>query len=855
MKTLSAVFAAGLTVFSIGGPSFGTAAERVHIDDSGVMRWSADNREVALFGANYCLPSSSDYRAAGYLGVDRKKLIEQDMTHFARMGWDGLRLAIWGDWENCDREGNLIVNDHLDLLDYLIFCVKQRGISMLFTPIHRHSALWPDGKDSEAIQGFSKFHPPAELGTNPAAIAAQQNYIRQILQHVNPYTGVALKDEPSILFIELINEPHHHADDFAGSVSYIDALADAVRDTGCEKLLFYNLSQDFRMGPAIAASKVQGFTFGWYPTGLVARRTLHENYLRWVDSYTPLHEPDVPKMPRLVYEFDSADILSGYMYPAMARAYREVGAQFAAMFAYDMLATAPYNLGWQTHYLNPVYSPKKAVSAIIAAEVMRTLPRGETYGGYPENRRFGPFRVSYEEDSSEMTTSGKFLHANDTLTSPPNPTALQKIVGVGSSPVVDYPGLGSYFLDKLADGQWRLELYPDALFVQDPFAQRLNYQSVSSQLVWRTWPMHLTLPDLGSAFSVKPLNRGNTHRAEARNGTFDIRPGVYLLSRDGMEAHDLPRRVGQLALDEFVCPPAQDFSTQVVSHLQRDYSSDRALNVEVDVVSNAAPTNVVLRISGTNDSGSPEIREILMSPKRGYRYAATIPAQLFPPGSLELSVIVKSNGAVATFPESDKPAWTAKLVEPSQPVVLFEAARDANLIFTLRTRTEQPGGYLDRRAATADEPATVALHFPANESASPHALALSIKDSILDRATNLSGAKSIRATVRGTGELVQLALIENDGTTWITDVPLERAWASVEITLSQLRPGTALKIPQGYPGTWNRDLLSPTTREQPSRRPALEKLEHLQLHATFHADSSTDTETSAELRSIELILK
>ena len=74
-------------------------------------------------------------------------------------------------------------------------------------------------------------------------------------------------------------------------------------------------------------------------------------------------------------EIDQADLLTGYLYPAMARTYRAVGAQFAAMFAYDMLRTAPFNLGWQTHYLNLVHTPKKAVSAVIAAEAMRRLPR------------------------------------------------------------------------------------------------------------------------------------------------------------------------------------------------------------------------------------------------------------------------------------------------------------------------------------------------------------------------------------------------------------------------------------------------------------------------------------------------
>src|SRR3972149_2404855 len=116
----------------------------VYIDDSGVIRWEDNNEEVALFGANYCLPSACDYRAAGYISNDRKKMVDQDMAHFARMGWDGLRICLWGDWENSDKQGNLMVNDHLDLMDYLIYKAKEREIYMLFTPITTYSALWPD---------------------------------------------------------------------------------------------------------------------------------------------------------------------------------------------------------------------------------------------------------------------------------------------------------------------------------------------------------------------------------------------------------------------------------------------------------------------------------------------------------------------------------------------------------------------------------------------------------------------------------------------------------------------------------------------------------------------------------------
>src|SRR5258708_39947709 len=109
-------------------------------------------------------------------------------------------------------------------------------------------------------------------------------------------------------------------------------------------------------------------------------------------------QADLKGKPRIVYEFDQADLLTGTMYPAMARTFRTVGAQFATMFAYDMLRTAPFNLGWQTHFLNLVHTPRKAISAAIAAEALRRLPRMQDYGRYPDNLRFGDFRLSYADD-------------------------------------------------------------------------------------------------------------------------------------------------------------------------------------------------------------------------------------------------------------------------------------------------------------------------------------------------------------------------------------------------------------------------------------------------------------------------
>jgi len=203
------------------------ADRAVFLDSTGVVRWRDDGTEISLFGATYVVTTASDYRAAGYVHADRKQMIDEDMAQFARMEWDGIRLTFWGDWEASDSAGNLIANDHLDLLDYLIARARERGIYMLFSPIQLYGSNWPDAIADTSAPGFGRHFGKGPMGTDPKAIAAQVNYLRQIVNHVNPYTGVALKDEPAILFVELVNEPWHHPEDVAGSVRYIDTLTEA----------------------------------------------------------------------------------------------------------------------------------------------------------------------------------------------------------------------------------------------------------------------------------------------------------------------------------------------------------------------------------------------------------------------------------------------------------------------------------------------------------------------------------------------------------------------------------------------------------------------------------------------------
>jgi hypothetical protein len=806
------------------------ATELVRLDGEGVIRWTADDREVALFGANYCLPSASDYRAAGYVGADRKKLVEQDFAHFARMGWDAVRLCLWGDWENSDKDGNLIVNDHLDVMDYAIAEAKKRGVYILFTPITTYSAWWPDAQADTPYAGFSKHFQKSELGTNPAAIAAQVNYLRQMMNHVNPYTGVALKDEPQILFVEMINEPHHHADDLAGSVAYINALAEAVRSTGCSKILFHNISQDMRITPAVLASTVPGVTFAWYPTGLNLGRELRDNHLRSVDDFTPMHRADLRKAPKLVYEFDSADLDTGYMYPAMIRAFRGVGAQFAAMFSYDMLATAPYNLGWQTHFLNLVYSPKKAMSAVISAEVMRVIPRYADYGGYPGNRHFGPVRVSYEEDSSELVTDETFLYANSTHTAPPAPARLHRIAGTGSSPIVSYEGSGAYFLDRLAEGVWRVEVYPDAVAVLDPFAQKQQYQAPAIRLLAREWPMTVRLPDLGETYTISQLNVGNSRNAQATSGRFTVSPGVYLLSRDAaVDLTTLPDHVGQVGLREFVCPEIPPAQPQILSRVRARQAADHGVGLDVDVLADTAPTAVTLHYRSVGVAG---FETMPLPHHHGLRYRGELPAGRLPAGSWEYFVTAEVGERTIRLPAGGGVLVSAT-AGASEPLRLFDAEVDIpSLVYTRIGDTVRRGIFKALPAEGAD-PAALRLMLPLSmdKTLDDYTASLDIKDRINDRRPHLAPATKVAVRVRASadGPPAWLTLVEADGTSWTHPLILSAGWQDLEIPFTAWQPALGVKLPMGYPERWNYWLTPASGRGGPGDGPQLANVERFQI--------------------------
>ncbi|MEO6038499.1 MAG: cellulase family glycosylhydrolase, partial [Saprospiraceae bacterium] len=620
----------------------------LYVDKKGTLRYKKGQDEAAFFGVNYTLPFAYAYRSHRSLGVDWEQAIDQDVYHLARMGADAFRVHVW-DTEITDSLGNLLANEHLRLYDYLLARLQDRGIKIIITPI----AFWGNGypEPDDKTPGFSHIYPKREALVNEKAIKAQENYMRQFFKHINPYTRLDYQSDPDVLAVEINNEPHHSGP--KGKVTeYVNRMARSIRNSGWTKPVFYNISESPAYADAVSKADIDGVSFQWYPTNLVAGHEQKGNFLPYVDQYfIPFGDtiPAFASKARMVYEFDAGDVLGPYMYPAMARSFRTAGFQWATQFAYDPLATAYANTEYQTHYLNLAYTPGKAISFLIASKAFHRLPRGKSYGSYPADTLFDAFRVSYSESLSEMNTPEEFYYSNTTATRPVDAARLQHVAGVGSSPVVRYTGYGAYFLDQLESGVWRLEVMPDAILVRDPF-EKASLQKTVSAIQWRPQQMALQLPDLGADFAVRALDAGNTYSTTADPGGFGIQPGTYLLLKNGHSASrwTAESRYGNLQLGEFVAPKPSPKAIEAVHTPCTEVSSGRSFPVRAILMGVEPKDAVTLYINKLYG----EYKSVAM--QHGLRsndFEAWVPADLVTPGLLNYSIVVqKSSGEYFRFP-------------------------------------------------------------------------------------------------------------------------------------------------------------------------------------------------------------
>jgi hypothetical protein len=827
-------FAAGiLALLAISGTAV-TAEPRAStfVDASGVMRWTASGEEIAQFGVNYTTPFAHAFRAHRRLGISPETAIDADVYHLARLGLDGYRIHVW-DREISDAQGNLVVNDHVRAFDYLLAALKRRGIKIILTPLQFGDAGYPEG--ATPLAGFSSRYGKQGSLENRESWPLQERYLAQFVSHVNPHTGLAYQDDPDILAFEICNEPGHF--EYGPTVEYINRMARAIRTAGSAKPIFYNMSHGIPVFEAYLDADVQGGTFQWYPSNLVANHEQRGNFLPYLDEY-PIpfagHEK-FKRKAKIVYEFDAADIGGSYIYPAMARAFRQAGMQFAAQFAYDPMYLAPFNTEYQTHYLNLAYAPQKALSMKVAGEAFRRVPLYKSYGNYPHNAEFAGVRLSYGEDLAEFVTAEKYFHSNSTATRPPHPGRLAHIAGFGNSPVVTYPGQGAYFLDRLERGVWRLEVMPDAVRVRDPYEKPSPHKQVV-RIAWNEWPMRIDLPDLGKDFAALGLDAGNDFNGRAQGATLKVRPGAYLLTRPGTKTKwNRDARWQNITLKEFVAPPASLDRTYVQHMPPIEATADRKLRVTATVASPDAIEKVELiaypqRAAAQPDRSAQAARRVqpgggnapgtgsqvdtgarsfqMLRGASGFEYFVDLPAEAMRAGKLRYHIAVKGAGGYRTFPSMIDAlptdwdfygeGWNVRVVPAAAPILLFEAATDARLI----TANDRDANY---DIVPSDRPGTSAMRVLANalaEGEHDHSFRFFFADKIRGRSADLGTPQRIVVYGRSATDQacdLQVALVTADAIAYGATLTVRPQHGSYSVPVAALHPVRAPNIPHGYP--------------------------------------------------------
>jgi hypothetical protein len=767
------------------------AGNLVFVDGEGVLRFTSGKKEAAFFGVNYTVPFAYGYRSHKALGVDLEKAIDADVYHLSRLGLDAFRVHVW-DVEISDSAGNLLENEHLRLFDYLLMRLREKGIRVLITPI----AFWGNGypERDEKTPGFATKYGKGPSVVNEDAIRAQENYLRQFFQHINPYTKQSYRDDQNVIATEINNEPHHSGPR-ERTTEYINRLAAAIRGTGWTKPVFYNISESPSYAGAVAAANVDGHSFQWYPTNLVANHEQRGNFLPHVDQYkNPFLDslPNTRKRARIVYEFDAGDVLQPIMYPAMARSFRTAGFQWATQFAYDPMATAYANTEYQTHFLNLAYTPAKAISLLIASKAFHEVPRGKSYGVYPSSTSFENTRISYEEQLSEWNVDTAFFHSNNTGTKPNRPELLRHIAGVGSSPVVQYDGNGAWFLDKIGPGKWRLEVMPDAIVLRDPFG-KASPSREAERIIWNANNMSIHLPDLGQNFRVFATSEQSA-TIDPSGGSFKVRPGVYELS-----TAQSPTLSGVI----FYAPASK--SGIALAHQPRESVS---AGNEFSISLQAAGLDTGARLSVEIRNAANKWKMVPMTRVNALSWSVAVPADMVVAGLLEYRVMVWNAGKQYTYPAEttgDPYAWDALNNETwkvfvrtnESSVILFDADKDRERVVPYIT---------DWRNTTLSYPAgpspdqlllRIALNKP-----KPGAFS-GWQQYIGDRLQSIGNGSGGKFLLRGRGAEqgpVKLSLVDEQGTSWSTVVILDKEMRTLELPLANFQKDSTLLLPRPYPG-------------------------------------------------------
>jgi hypothetical protein len=369
-------------------------------------------------------------------------------------------------------------------------------------------------------------------------------------------------------------------------------------------------------------------------------------------------------------------------------------------------------------------------------------------------------------------------------------------------------------------------------------------------------------------FHVQPVAQGNSAPSRAEGGRFVVRPGVYVLSAGGpVDRASLPARIGPLGFGEFHAPRPDTLPVRVLASTAPRHVAGRPAEFAARVVGDARPDAVVLWIRRAAAGG---FRPVPMHATGAYDYRAVIPADSLEAAPYEYLVSVRYGDSTTTYPEGVRRApdawdfatdalWRTAVVSPATPLRLFAPGEDAARLAFSRIGDGWRQGIF--RVVSSELSGEPALHvtLPVNvDGINPedYTTSLLVMGRVAGRGETAAEATGVRVRLRGTGprQTLHVTLMEADGTSWSAPVSVDGAWTERTIPIADFQIARGVKLPQGYPGTWNYWVEPAAGRGGAGDRIRLPAIERLQLSLRREPGMEVQPGTyGVEVESVDLV--
>lgn len=164
----------------------------IKVQDGHFIDGTGEN--IRFFGTNFTFSSCFPDKEVAQKLAARLSKMGMNVVRFHHMDMRQSPSGIWDEsMENFDA-------DQVDKLDWLIYQLKLHGV---YTNLNLHVSRTYPGLETEVSQ--FQFGKTIDHFYRPY-IDMQKDYARDLLSHVNPYTGTNYLEEPAVAFIEINNE-------------------------------------------------------------------------------------------------------------------------------------------------------------------------------------------------------------------------------------------------------------------------------------------------------------------------------------------------------------------------------------------------------------------------------------------------------------------------------------------------------------------------------------------------------------------------------------------------------------------------------------------------------------------------